>query len=98
MAKFNVTPSELTSAANMISEDNAQFRARVSDLITCAEELSSMWQGDANVTFTNYFNTNSGNWTSFAALIDEYVAALNNVATIYNNAESVNTETARTNG
>ncbi len=96
MPKYTVTVSELSNAASTISEDNSQFRARVSDLITCAEELAGMWQGDANTTFMNYFNSNSSNWTTFAGLIDQYVAALNNVATIYNNAEATNTETART--
>lgn len=96
MSKFTVTASELTSAAAQISEDNNQFRARVQDLITCADELSAMWEGEANTTFMTYFNNNQGNWITFANLIDQYVTALQNVAQIYLTAEATNVETAKT--
>ena len=96
MSKFSVTANELTNAAGYLSEDNNQFRSRVNDLINCASELASMWQGEANTQFNNAFNTDQERWAEFAALIDQYVEALNQVAQTYAVAEETNVSTAST--
>lgn len=96
MSRFSVTANELVNAANNLSEDNNQFRARVNDLITCANELASMWQGEANNQFNNAFNTDQERWTEFATLIDQYVEALGTVAQTYATAEETNVSTAST--
>ena len=94
MSKFSVTANELVNSASMLSENNNQFRNRVNDLINCATELASMWQGEANSQFNNAFNTDQERWTEFAALIDQYVEALNTVAQAYATAEEANVSTA----
>ena len=96
MSKFSVTANELVNAANNLSEDNNQFRARVNDLITCANELASMWQGEANTQFNNAFNNDQERWTEFATLIDQYVEALGTVAQAYATEEETNVSTAST--
>lgn len=96
MSRFSVTANELVNAASNLGEDNNQFRARVNDLITCANELASMWQGEANSQFNNAFNTDQERWTEFAALIDQYVEALGTVAQTYAAAEETNVSTAST--
>ena len=96
MSKFSVTATELVSAANMLSEDNNQFRARVNDLVTCASELASMWEGEANNQFNTAFNNDQERWSEFAVLIDQYVEALNAVARAYAQAEETNVSTAAT--
>lgn len=96
MSKFSVTANELTTAASYLSEDNSQFRSRVNDLVTCASELASMWQGEANTQFNNAFNTDQERWTEFASLIDQYVEALTQAAQTYATAEETNVSTATT--
>ena len=96
MSKFSVTANELINSANMLSENNNQFRSRVNDLITCATELASMWQGEANNQFNNAFNTDQERWAEFANLIDQYVQALITVAQTYATAEETNVSTAST--
>lgn len=96
MSRFSVAAAELNNAVSVLAENNNQFRSRVSDLMNCAQELASMWQGEANNRFNNALNTDQERWNEFAALIDQYNEALQNIIQIYNNAEEGNTSTAAT--
>ena len=96
MSRFSVTAAELTNAVSVLNEDNNQFRNRVNDLMTCAQELASMWQGEANDRFNNALNTDQERWAEFASLIDQYNEALQQIIQIYNTAEEGNTSTAST--
>lgn len=96
MSKFSVTANELNNVANVLVEDNNQFRSRVSDLMNCASELASMWQGEANTQFNTALNNDQERWAEFAALIDQYVEALQTVIQAYINAEDANVSTATT--
>lgn len=96
MSRFSVTAAELTNAVSTLAEDNNQFRSRVNELMNCAQELASMWQGEANNRFNTALNTDQERWAEFAALIDQYNEALQQIIQIYNNAEETNTSTAST--
>lgn len=96
MSRFSVTAAELVNVVRTLSEDNNQFRARVNDLMNCAQELASMWQGEANGRFNNALSTDQERWIEFAALIDQYNEALSTIIQIYANAEEGNTSTAAT--
>lgn len=96
MSRFSVTAAELNSAVNTLTEDNNQFRSRVSDLMNCAQELASMWQGESNDRFNAALNNDQERWAEFATLIDQYTEALQNIIQIYNNAEEANANTAAT--
>ena len=96
MSKFSVTAAELNNTISVLSEDNNQFRARVNDLMSCAQELAAMWQGEANSRFNNALNTDQERWAEFAALIDQYTEALRQILQTYATAEEANTSTATT--
>ena len=96
MSKYSVTASELINVSNTLTEDNNQFRGRVSDLMNCASELSGMWKGEANTQFNNALNNDQERWAEFAALIDQYAEALKTAAQIYATAEETNVSTATT--
>ena len=96
MSKYSITAAEISNAAGALAENNNQFRARVSDLMNCAQELSSMWQGEANNRFNNALSTDQERWVEFAALIDQYVEALQQIVQIYSNAEQEAASTAST--
>lgn len=95
MSTFNVTASELQSAISTLQEDNTQFRSRLSELLNKQQELAGQWQGDANTAFNNAFNSDKGQWDSFASLVDQYIQALQEILKIYETAESTNTMTAQ---
>lgn len=96
MSRFSVTAAELANAVSSLAENNNQFRSRVSDLMNCAQELASMWQGEANNRFNNALSTDQERWAEFAALIDQYNEALQQIIQIYSNAEEGNISTAST--
>lgn len=96
MSRFSVTAAELNNTVQVLVEDNNQFRARVSDLMNCASELASMWQGEANNKFNMALNTDQERWAEFAALIDQYAEALNVIGQTYARAEEANAATAAT--
>lgn len=94
MSKFLITAAELANVISALLENNNQFRSRVNDLMNCASELASMWQGEANNKFNTALNSDSERWSEFAALIDQYCEALQAIVQIYSNAEEANISTA----
>jgi len=96
MSRFSVTAADLNNAVRTLAEDNNQFRSRVSELMNCAQELASMWQGEANNRFNAALNTDQERWNEFATLIDQYNQALQQIIQIYSNAEESNVSTAAT--
>ena len=94
MSRFSVTAAELSNAVSTLAEDNNQFRSRVSELMNCAQELASMWQGEANNRFNTALNSDQERWAEFAALTDQYNEALRQIIQIYSTAEEGNTATA----
>lgn len=96
MSRFTVAASELKNAVSVLAENNNQFRSRVNDLMNCAQELASMWEGEANARFNNALSTDQERWAEFAALIDQYNEALQQIIQIYARAEEANTNTAST--
>ena len=96
MSRFSDTAAELNNASATLAENNNQFRSRVADLMNCAQELASMWQGEANNRFNTALNSDQERWNEFAALIDQYNEALRQIVQMYSNAEEGNTSTAST--
>ena len=96
MSKYTVTASEMQNAINELNSANSEFKNRVSELEAAQQELAGMWQGDANTAFNTAFQNDKGQWTTFASLIDQYVQTLSTILQTYQNAESTNTDTAKT--
>ncbi|MBQ2383331.1 MAG: WXG100 family type VII secretion target [Oscillospiraceae bacterium] len=96
MSKFTVNAAEMQTAINELKAANSEFKSRVSELETAQQELGGMWQGDANTAFNAAFQSDKSQWSTFAALIDQYVETLGTILTTYKNAEIPNIETAKT--
>ena len=96
MSKYTLTASEMQNTINELNSANSEFKSRVSELETAQQELAGMWQGDANTAFNNAFQSDKGQWTTFAGLIDQYVQTLGTILQTYQNAEATNTDTAKT--
>lgn len=98
MAQIIVTASEVRTKASALSELNQQFKGKASELEAKEGELLTMWEGSARDAFHNAFTRDKGQMDVFANLIEQYVAALTEIAQRYEEAEMRATElaTART--
>lgn len=94
MAYFQVTSSELRSAAGRISDLNHQFKARAVSLGEQESALCSMWEGQAKDAFHQAFLRDRQQMDAFTQLIAEYVQALLEIAVRYEQAENRNREIA----
>lgn len=96
MAQFTVTSAELRSAAANLRENNNNFKSQVNNLESTEGTLAASWSGDARDTFHNEFMKDKAYMEQFAALIERYCQALEEVAGNYETAERTNVETAAT--
>jgi WXG100 family type VII secretion target len=94
MALIRVTASQVRSTANSLRELNQQFNSQVQNLQGSEESLNSMWDGQANDAFHAAFMSDKEYMTQFYNLINKYCEALDSIATEYENAESINLDTA----
>ena len=94
MALIRVTAAQVRSTANQLREYNANFNGQVNKLQESEASLNSMWQGQANDAFHAAFSSDKEYMTQFYNLINNYCEALDQIATEYENAENVNTDTA----
>lgn len=96
MALIQVTAAQLKSKAGELRELNAQFKTQVGNLESDEQVLAGMWEGEARNAFHTAFNNDKGQMDNFYTLIEQYCVTLDNIATKYEEAESMNTETAAT--
>ncbi len=89
-----VTAAQLKAQAEELRQLNSTFKSTVNDLEATEGNLNSMWEGEANNTFHNAFARDKIQMDNFYNAIEVYVNALLNIAAQYQQAESVNTETA----
>ena len=94
MALIRVTASQVRSSANSLRELNQQFNSQVQNLQASEESLNGMWDGQANDAFHAAFMSDKEYMKQFYNLINKYCEALDSIATEYENAESINLDTA----
>ena len=94
MAYFQVTSSELRSAAGRISDLNHRFKERAAWLGEQEAALCSMWEGQAKDAFHQAFLRDRQQMDAFEQLIAGYVQALLEIAVRYEQAEERNREIA----
>ena len=90
MAEIKVTSAELRNKAEELTTLNESFKSEVANLEDCEMNLASMWEGDAKTAFHTAFSNDKVQWENFSALIANYVTALQNIATEYDNKEAMN--------
>lgn len=96
MAAFQVTSSELKAKASDLRDLNAQFKTQVGNLESQEGSLTSMWEGEARNAFDIAFKNDKAQMENFYNLIEQYCAALDNIAAKYDMAEAQNIATAQT--
>ena len=93
---FRVSVTELTTRAEQLRNLNGQFKTAVSQLEETEQSLMGMWEGAAQKTFHNAFQTDKGQMANFYNAIELYAAKLEEIASKYAETENLNVETAST--
>ncbi len=96
MALIRVTAAQLKAKADELTGLNTNLKSNVSELESCEQNLVSMWDGQAKDAFHQAFHNDKIQMTNFSTLIEKYVNTLLAIAAKYQQAESINTETAAT--
>lgn len=94
MAMIRVTSARLRAAAESLQDLNNQFKNRAEELNGKEQSLSQMWEGQARDAFHGAFVRDSEQMSAFYSLINQYVRALLEIATRYEQAEARNAEIA----
>lgn len=96
MSQFQVTASELNRQAESLTQLNQNLQSQITILENTEASLASMWEGEAKNAFHNAFQNDKAKMQNFKTAIDQYVAALQNIAAKYAQAEAANVNTAAT--
>lgn len=96
MALIQVTASSLKTQADTLRQYNSSFKSAVGELESTEAQLNSMWEGEANTAFHNAFHNDKIQMDNFYNAIEMYANALTNIAIKYEQAESINADTAST--
>ena len=96
MAEILTTSAQLRSKAEELSNINAKFKQQVDQLESTETALVSMLEGDSKEAFHGAFNNDKVQMHNFYNAIAQYVSALNQIATNYDNAEKANVEVGTT--
>ena len=96
MALIRVTAAQLKAKAEELTNLNANLKTNVQELEASEQNLTSMWEGQAKEAFHQSFNNDKIQMGNFSMLIEKYVATMLTIAAKYEQAESINTETAAT--
>ena len=88
MAKFDVTISEMQSAANKIAEQADAFLEAANKVMTSAQELGNSWEGDSQVAFQAEQQQANEWYKKMTDIVNTYVASLQNAAKSYQQADN----------
>lgn len=98
MSFIQVTASELRNRATELKSLNSRFQTEIENLVSCQNNLNTMWEGEAKEAFNSAFSRDKGNLENFKSAIDQYVQALLVIASRYEEAEKKNLSVASTRG
>ena len=88
MARFEVTISEMQSAANKITEAAENFLNAANQTFTAAQTLADSWEGDSQVAFVNEQQAANEWYKKMTDIVRTYVTSLQNAAKAYQEADN----------
>ena len=88
MARFEVTISEMQSAANKISAEAQEFLNAAGQVFTSAQQLGASWEGDSQVAFMAEQQKANEWYKRMVEIVNTYVSSLQNAARIYQEADN----------
>ena len=96
MGLIQVTPATLRAKAEELRSLNTNLKAKVENMNEVEQALAGKWKGDARDAFHQVFNNDKAQFDNFSILIENYIVALENAATEYDNKEAMNQQIAST--
>ena len=94
MAQIFVDAASLRTKSEELAQLNEQFRAQVIEMQNNEQALSGMWEGDSKQTFHNAFASDATQMNNFYNAIAQFIARLQNIIALYEQAEAQNTQIA----
>lgn len=94
MAEIRVTTAEVRKKAEELRNLNSQFKQKVEALVSSEQALAATYEGDSQRAFHNAFNNDKIQMDNFSSVMEQYIIALENIATEYDNKEALNTQIA----
>lgn len=89
---IKVTPEKLMSTASEFSASGTTINNLTQNMTGIVTGLSSVWQGEAATAYVNKFNGLQDDITRMNKMIQEHVTDLNDMAKVYQQAETANEE------
>lgn len=93
MDRINVTPEMLESTASEFANVGTQVRNLAQTMTDKVTGLGSVWQGEAATAYANKFAQLNDDIGKIHGMIQEHVTDLNEMASVYRNAEQQNETT-----
>ncbi len=94
MTDFSVSVQDLRTKVEALRTLNSEFKARTNDLTNTESSLNGMWEGEARDAFHNAFQSDITQMGNFYNAIEVYAMRLDEMASRYEAAESVNLDIA----
>ncbi|MDD3253300.1 MAG: WXG100 family type VII secretion target [Lachnospiraceae bacterium] len=87
-----VTPEKLMETSSEFSNCMSQVQSLTTSMMDLIHGMNSFWEGEAASAYNNKFNELQDDIQKIHTMINEHVTDLNEMATIYKNAESKSQE------
>ena len=91
---LKVTPEQLISAASDFQTKGNTINTLTGEMMTLVTGLSSAWEGDAATAYITKFKSLEDDIQKLVNMVREHSNDLNEMAKVYQNAESQNAEEA----
>lgn len=92
---LRVTPEQLESAANEFSSKGTTVGNLTAQMTQLVEGMSSVWEGEAASAYSQKFRQLDDDIQKMIRMIQEHSNDLNEMARVYREAETANTEEAQ---
>ena len=93
-ATIRVSPEKLIATSQEFSTQGSQMSALTSEMVNKVTSLASVWEGEAASSYVNKFKALENDIRLINAMIQEHVSDLQEMGTLYNQAESDNVNDA----
>ena len=91
---INVSTEKLIQTSSEFSTQGNTISSLTSEMLNLIASLSSSWEGEAATTYMNKFRSLETDIQTLNRMIQEHVNDLQQMATIYSDAEQSNIEAA----
>lgn len=91
---IKVTPQELKNASSRFGTSDQNVANLTNQMMDIVNQLNPTWAGEAATGYYNKLKGLQGDMTKLHQMINEHVSDLNDMATVYEQAEAANVQTA----